>query len=105
TNTIKDAYFGITDQNRINQYHTARLRAQKRADSITRAVETAIQQQLDSNHERFLTADKVVGTYKDPWFGKVIIKQKDGDLRFKALKSPDLTGTMQYYKGTTYVVR
>ncbi|MCB0285001.1 MAG: DUF3471 domain-containing protein, partial [Calditrichaeota bacterium] len=45
------------------------------------------------------------GTYKDVWFDDVSISAIDGNLHFKAEKSPDLTGPMTFYKGTTYVVR
>src|SRR5690606_26160586 len=45
------------------------------------------------------------GTYKDPWFGKVTISNTTKTMRFTSEKLSDLTGTMSFYKGTTFVVR
>lgn len=105
TNSIKDGYFGINDKNRIKQYNDARLKAEKRADSITAKVEAEVKKQLNSKAPK-PDAENFTGTYKDPWFGKVSIKKRDdGSLRFKSAMSSDLTGTMHYYKGTTYIVR
>lgn len=105
TNTIKDGYFGIEGKNRIKQYNDARLKYEKRADKITAKVEADIKKQLHDKSLK-LADSKITGTYKDPWFGKVTVKKlTDGKLQFKSLKSSDLTGTMQFYKGTTFIVR
>src|SRR5699024_4135598 len=42
TNSIKDAYFGIQGEDRINQYNENRLRGEKREDSIVSKVEEDI---------------------------------------------------------------
>lgn len=104
TNSIKDAYFGIKGQDRIKQYNDRRLAGEKEEDSIVSAVEKSIAVQLKSKTPKPNPAD-YAGTYKDVWFGKVAITNQNGSLHFKAEKSPDLTGTMTFYKGTTYVVR
>ncbi len=104
TNSIKDAYFGIEDANRIQAYHKARTKAEQRADSIKNAVQTSISMQL-KRKDKQVKLSNYSGTFKDPWFGKVTLKKEDGKLRFYALRSPDLTGTLKYYKGNTFVVR
>lgn len=105
TNSIKDAYFGIKGKDRIQAYNKYRLNKEKKAKKITSEVKQKIQEQMNDQNSSF--DDKaILGTYKDNWFGHVTIKQKkDGTLRFNAVKSPDLIGTLYYYKGTTYVVR
>ncbi len=104
TNSIKDGYFGIKGEDRIKQYNDRRLAGERREDSIVSAVEKNIAAQLKSKAPKPNPAD-YIGTYKDVWFGNVLISNQNGSLHFKAEKSPDLTGTMTYYKGTTYVVR
>lgn len=104
TNSIKDEYFGIKDKNRIKEYNDRRLRNEKREDSIVSQLEKDIQAQLKSKSPKPNPAD-YTGTYTDPWFGKVFISQQKDGLHFRAEKSPDLTGKMTFYKGTTYVVR
>lgn len=104
TNSIKDGYFNIKGKDRIKEYNERRLAGEKREDSVVSQLEKDIQTQLKSKSQKPNPAD-YTGTYKDPWFGKVIISnQKDG-LHFKAEKSSDLTGKMIFYKGTTFVVR
>lgn len=104
TNSIKDAYFGIRGKDRIKDYNERRLAGEREEDSINKAVDTAIKAQLKSKLST-LNAKDVVGTYKDPWFGNVIITQQNNVMLFKAEKVSDLRGKMTYYKGTTYVVR
>ena len=47
----------------------------------------------------------ITGTYKDQWFGDVVIAEQNGKLRFNSIRSPRLRGDMYYYKGNTYIVR
>lgn len=104
TNSIKDGYFGIKDKNRIKEYNERRLAGEKEEDSIVSALENSIAAQLKSKTPKPNPAD-YIGTYEDNWFGNVAITNQNGSLHFKAEKSSDLTGTMTFYKGTTYVVR
>lgn len=104
TNSIKDGYFGIQGQDRIKEYNERRLSGERKEDSITKNVEASINAQLKSKAPKPHPVD-YIGTYKDPWFGKVQISNQKDRLHFKAEKVSDLTGTMTYYKGTTYVVR
>lgn len=104
SNTIKDGYFGIKGENRINEYNERRLEGERKEDSIVSAVERDIAAQLKSKTLK-PEQSNYIGTYKDPWFGDVIISTQDKKLHFKAEKLSDLTGTMSFYKGTTYAVR
>ena len=104
SNSIKDGYFGIKGENRIKEYNERRLAGEKSEDSIIAQLEKDIQSELKNKSPKPNPAD-YAGTYKDPWFGNVLISnQKDG-LHFKSEKSSDLIGVMTFYKGTTYVVR
>ncbi|WP_078085646.1 serine hydrolase [Microbulbifer mangrovi] len=38
--------------------------------------------------------EELPGLYRDPWFGDIGITQENGKLRWRALKSPRLTGTL-----------
>lgn len=104
TNSIKDAYFGIKGKDRIADYNERRLAGEKKEDSINNAVESAIKAQMKSKIPQ-PKPENYTGTYKDPWFGKVMISKQNNSLHFKADKVSDLIGTMTYYKGTTYIVR
>lgn len=103
SNTLKDGYFGITGKDRIKEYNDRRLAGEQKADSIVAAVEKDIAAQLKSKTAQPNPAD-YIGTYNDSWFGDVIISTQNKSLHFRASKLSDLTGTMSFYKGTTYAV-
>lgn len=48
---------------------------------------------------------KYTGTYTDPWFGDVIISEKNGKPWFDSKNSPRLSGEMFYFKGNTFIVK
>lgn len=104
SNSIKDGYFGIKGQDRIKEYNDRRLESERKADSIVAAVDRDIAAQLKNKKTLPNPAD-YVGTYNDSWFGDVIVSHQNKNLHFKASKLSDLTGTMSFYKGTTYAVR
>lgn len=101
TNSIKDAYFGIKDKDRIKQYSEAVLAAEKNAKEVTRKVMKEIQASRSAPTD----LEKFTGTYEDPWFGKVIISKKGEGLYFTAVKSPSLKGSMSFYKENIFVTR
>ncbi len=104
TNSLKDSYFGIKGKDRIKEYNERRLAGEREADSIVSSVEKDIAIQLKSKTAKPNSGD-YIGTYQDPWFGEVIISSQNESLHFRAVKLSDLTGTMSFYKGTTYAVR
>lgn len=104
TNTIKDSYFDIKGEDRIKQFNDRRIAREKNADSIVSAVEARVAAQIKSKTQK-PNLGAHAGTYNDPWFGNVIVTTQDGNLHFKADKSSDLTGSMLFYKGTTFIVR
>lgn len=104
SNSIKDGYFGKKGEDRIKEYNERRLAGEKREDSIITQLNKDIQAQLKSKTPKPKSSD-YVGSYKDPWFGNVVISEQKDGLHFRAEKSPDLTGKMIFYKGTTFVVQ
>lgn len=105
TNTIKDSYFGIEGKNRIQQYNDARLKAEKRADSVVAEVWKNVEAVQKKNKSATQDLSRYVGTYKDPWYGKVDITMNDGKLHFKSENIADFEGDMSFYKGNTFVVK
>jgi len=104
TNTIKDSYYGITGNDWVTEYTNRVTASQKNAMATTEAVWKNIEAQKTTNT---VIPDLAAfsGTYSDIWFGDVTVTQKDGKLRFYAVKSPKLSGEMIYYKGNTFIVK
>jgi len=48
---------------------------------------------------------QLVGRYRDPWFGDVVIRMEDGQLVYASEKSPKFIGSMQHHDGDRFVVR
>ncbi|MGY5850047.1 serine hydrolase [Salegentibacter sp. F14] len=105
TNSIKDAYFGMDEKDRIKQYNDRRLKAEKKADSIVAEVWQSVDEAQKNNQMNTDLLGRYTGIYKDPWFGKVEVFIKENKLRFKAENVSDLQGEMSYYKGNSFVVK
>ena len=103
TNQIKDAYFGIKGTDRVAEYSGRRNQAladaKKLTDSIWHEINEAGKKVGNKDYSLYL------GTYKDSWFGDVIISIKNGKLWFDSKRSPKLTGEMFAYKGNSFVVK
>jgi CubicO group peptidase (beta-lactamase class C family) len=104
TNQIKDSYFGITGTDRVTQYSNGRKQslaaANKITDSIWRDIATSQKGNAGKTDLKIYT-----GTYRDQWFGDIIISIKNGKLWFDSKRSPKLTGEMFAYKGNSFVVK
>jgi len=104
TNTIKDSYFGNKKTDWIKKYHENVLMREAEAKKITEDIwkDIAAAQKLNSGKTNF---DIYKGTYEDPWFGKVVISEKNGKPWFDSKRSYLLTGEMLPYKGNTFIVK
>jgi CubicO group peptidase (beta-lactamase class C family) len=100
TNQIKDGYLGVTGTDRLKEYSALRrrqLEQEKRVvDSILKDMSAARSAADMANY---------VGTYRDAWFGDVVISVKDGKPWFDSRRSPKLTGELFPYKGNTFIAK
>ncbi|HTO39010.1 MAG TPA: serine hydrolase [Brumimicrobium sp.] len=103
TNSIKDAYFGIQGEDRVEQYREIVYKNEVKNLEIVEEVETEVKKQL-KNKNIPLPTTSILGEFTDTWFGDVTIIEQKNTIRFTSKKSPDLSGKMHFYKGTTYVV-
>lgn len=97
---IKEKIFGVKGRDWI-AYTEERL---KKGSSEAEAVVSAVWEQVERSKAIEADHSNFVGTYKDPWFGKVEIFEKDDALWFKSLRSPKLHGKMSYYQGNTFAI-
>ncbi len=104
TNAIKDSYYGMTGNDWITEYKNRVTASQKNAEAVTEAAWKNIEAQMNSTRV-IPDITPFTGTYSDVWFGDVTVSQKEGKLRFYAVKSPKLSGEMIFYKGNTFIVK
>lgn len=104
TNSIKDGYLNIKGQNRIKTYNDNRLKNEKQAKEIVDQTWAAINLTQKSNTAK-PDPKNYLGTFKDAWFGEVVISEVNGKMHFQAKNSPKLRGDMTFYKGNTFIVK
>jgi CubicO group peptidase (beta-lactamase class C family) len=104
TNTIKDSYYGIKDKDRVKQYHDRVVQREAEAKKITGKIWADINAEQQKNKSK-TDFSMYQGTYTDPWFGDVVISEKNGKPWFDSKNSPRLSGEMFAYKGNTFIVK
>lgn len=103
SNSIKDGFFNIQNQDRIKEYNENRLKAEKREAEILAQIDKEIKELKKSKIPK-PDENNFIGKFTDPWFGDVVISKEKNQLRFRSEKSADLKGNMFFYKGTTFIV-
>src|SRR5690606_21462996 len=102
SNTIKDFYLGLPEKDWVKEYEELISKRKGDADKITDKVWQTVEQNKKS---KYPDTKNLIGTYKDNWFGEIIISDEKGKLRFTSKRSSQLKGDMFYYKDNTYVVK
>ncbi|MEJ7611971.1 MAG: DUF3471 domain-containing protein, partial [Ferruginibacter sp.] len=103
TNTIKDSYLGYPDRNWLKTYTARYIAGNAEAKKIMDGIAADIAAQQKNNIK--VTDSLFTGTYRDKWFGDVIISKKNESLWFASVKSPRLNGPVVPYKGNTFLVK
>ncbi|GAA4450857.1 serine hydrolase [Nibrella saemangeumensis] len=104
TNTIKDSYLGLPPMDWVRRYSEQVKKGQADADKLTKDIWDGIAREQRANTTP-VDFTRFAGTYRDRWFGDVVINQQGGKWWFRSLRSPKLTGELFYYKGNTFVVK
>ncbi len=104
SNTIKDFYLGLPYSDWVGEYkRLISLRNEDAGKKVDEVWET-----VDQNKAKKIYALKdIEGSYKDPWFGEIMISKKQGEQawRFVSKRSSQLVGDVFYYKDSEYVVK
>ncbi len=79
--------------NESKKYHEF---IQKKSDFKVEAVE---------DPQSALALYKYAGTYKDAWYGDVVISEQDDSLRIDFTHTEMLKGSLEHYNGNTFIVR
>lgn len=104
TNSILQAHLGMEKKDWVAHYAQrdaeSREEARKITDKVWQDIEASLRdQKVEADHAAY------TGTYKDNWFGHIVIAEYNDHLRFRSLRSPRLSGEMLFYKDNTFVVK
>jgi hypothetical protein len=103
TNTIKDAYLGVKNRDWLKIYGDRNIQNNQNFEKQKKAVydKVALAQKTDC----VLKPEQFIGTYKDTWFGEIVISNQNEKIHITCKTSPRLTGELLPYSDTTYVVK
>ena len=104
TNQIKDSYLGIIGTDRVTEYAARRKEQLEEEKELTDSIKAEVAL-FQSRQTGAVDLSKYTGTYRDPWFGEVVISVKNGKPWFDSKRSPKLTGELQPYKGNSFIAR
>jgi hypothetical protein len=103
TSTIKDAYLKIDYKDYVKIFSDREKNNIAEADKVTTEVWAKIAE--NKKNKIKVDAKNYVGTYKDNWFGNIIISEKKGKMFFNSERSPQLAGEIFFYKDNTFAVK
>ena len=103
TNTIKDSYIGVQSADYVTNYSASLKQNEASADKVTDEVWATVAKNKKDKIK--IDFKSFTGTYKDNWFGEVLLSEKKGRLYFASKRSPQLSGEVFLYKDTNYVVK
>lgn len=101
TRAIEDLLIGVPANDWVGIMENYITQSGSNADSVVNQVWETVKK-AKAKH---LNLEDYVGTYKDNWFGEVVIENKDGELWFSCKRSPKLVGKMQYYQANTFAIK
>ena len=59
----------------------------------------------DASSKPSLPLADYAGTYRDPWYGDVVVGMEDGTPRLRFARTQQLVGTLQHWQHDTFIVR
>jgi hypothetical protein len=102
--TIQDSYLGITGYNWVKIMKERVDKGEAEAKKINDEIVASTKAQMEKSTSVF-DINNFVGTYRDNWFGDIIISNKNGKAWFESKRSPKLIGEVFPYKANTLIVR
>ncbi|MGE0812319.1 MAG: serine hydrolase [Vicinamibacterales bacterium] len=96
-----DMMLGTTGHDWLKAYAASYAKAQGDADADLKKHLAA----RDANSTPSLPLAKYAGTYRDPWYGDVVIRQGAGHLEMQFSKTAELLGDLEHWQHDTFIVR
>ena len=96
-----DAMLGTPKHDWLDAYTKAVAKSKSKADEDMQKHVAA----RDANAKPSLPLASYSGTYRDPWYGDIDIKNEGGKLVMRFTRTPDMVGDMEPWQHDTFVVR
>ncbi len=99
--TIVDSYMGLEDYNWTDRL----LERYSRRNQESTGIVKEVWETVENGSHGHVDIDHYLGTYEDPWFGRVDVELRDGQPWFSSRRSPKLTGPMYHYKANAFAIK
>ena len=104
TNTVKDSYLGIPDRNWLKSYGERMTKMNEGYEKDKKEI-FAKSQDFQKNKNCQPKPEQFIGTYRDAWFGDVVISQDGKNYKIFCKNSPRLKGELLPYSATTFIAK
>ncbi len=101
TMRVLDAYLEGPRTDWTSAYLASRGNSQEKAEKSWQ--EHIAKRDLSSKPS--LPLSGYAATYRDAWYGDIMVKEETGKLRINFSKTPDLVGTLSHWQHDTFIVR
>ena len=100
-NQVADHYLGAPAVDWVAAYQKAASRQQASFEEAERKAMAA----RDATSRPSLAPARYAGTYRDAWYGDVLIRDEGGKLVMAFSRTPSLVGTLEHFQHDTFIVR
>lgn len=98
---VLDAFFGAAEHDWIGAYQAALARAERKADeSWEKHVAARARRSRPS-----LPLGDYAGTWRDPWYGDVVLAEERGGLVLRFSRTAELVGDLEHWQHDSFIVR
>jgi len=101
TYRVLDAYMGRDKKDWVAAYAAAVKKSEGSSDDSWKKHQAA----RDKNSKPSLSLASYAGSFRDPWYGDIVVSQQGGKLRLKFSRTAQLVGTMEPWQHDTFIVR
>ncbi|QDP84363.1 serine hydrolase [Chryseobacterium sp. SNU WT5] len=104
TNTIKESYLGMPQKDWVKLYGDRMDKVNADYDKDKKEI-FAKSEAFKKDKNNQIKNDQIVGTYKDPWFGEVVISSDGKTFRIFCKNSPRLKGELLPYSSNVMIAK
>ncbi|WCL54046.1 serine hydrolase [Gimibacter soli] len=101
TNELLDAYLGVDNGDWVEQSKKDYAERLANADKVVAEAKAA----ASGAKSKAQKADAYTGTYRDAWYGDMVVTAEKGKLRMTSKRSAQLKGDMVHFNRDTFIVR
>ncbi len=98
---VLDAYLDVPETDWNAAYGAALTKSREKADDSWAKHQAA----RAGNSQPSLALEGYAATYRDPWYGNIVIAEQNGGLRMRFAHTPALAGTLSHWQHDTFIVR